>query len=363
MNKKLLYILIIFLTAASIYADDNSDFETLLQGTVISEITGDGLGIWAATYGNGVVYYSFKDQKLTVYSSKNGNLNEDMFYCIAANKDFVWAGSSDGLYTFDKKRKSWRKRKFGVGGELGNWIRALEYDKWNNVLWVGRFKYLTKLDLDKNRFADYDLTVNNDVKTNNIKSIALDGERYVWFGTEAGVHLYDKTLDIEDKNSRTFFAPKANGFNGDGDAASVADILIEKNNIWFGLDEFITSSRPNFNIGGIYKYNRKAAWERFDIKRGASANGVYCLERTGPAIWAGMYEFDQYRKEPIGKDLVIINRITGQVDTIPKEDMPLEFEKILSMYFDGNNMWLGTDKGLLKIKITNSLASWDVKKK
>lgn len=363
MMKKILFLLTVFIFTTPVFAGDPSDFETLLKGTIISEITGDDSGIWAATYGAGVVYYSFKDKKLTEYSSKNGNLNEDMFYCIAANKDFVWAGSSDGLYTFDKKRNSWRKRKFGIGGELGNWIRALEFDKWSSVLWIGRFKYLTKLDLEKNRFFDYDLTANGDVKTNNIKSIALDGDRYVWFGTEAGVHLYDKTKDIEDKNSLTFFAPKSNGFNGDGDAASISDILIEKGNIWFGLDEFITSSRPNFNIGGIYKYNRKAIWERFDVKKGSSGNGVYCLEKTGHTIWAGVYEFDQYRKEPEGKDLVLINKITGEVNTVPRGEIPLEYGKILSMYFDGNNMWLGTDEGMIKIKITNSLASWDVKKK
>jgi hypothetical protein len=33
-----------------------------------------------------------------------------MFYNIAVSPDYVWAGSAEGLYTYDKKKEQWRRR-------------------------------------------------------------------------------------------------------------------------------------------------------------------------------------------------------------------------------------------------------------
>jgi len=89
---------------------------------------------------------------------------------------------SDGLYTLNRNKGSWQKRKFGLGGELGNWIRAIVYDRYQNFVWIGRFKYLTKLDVEKQKYSDHDLTINGEIKSNNIKSIKLDGDSL--FGLE-----------------------------------------------------------------------------------------------------------------------------------------------------------------------------------
>ena len=106
------------------------------------DITSDGSSIWFATNGSGIYKYTPKANEWKQYSSSQGNLQNDLFYCIAANKDYVWAGSADGLFMLDKKTGNWSKRKFGLGGQLANWIRALAYDKYKNALWIGRFKYL-----------------------------------------------------------------------------------------------------------------------------------------------------------------------------------------------------------------------------
>jgi len=57
-----------------------------------------------ATYGQGVYRYSLNEQKWINFSTKSGNLNNDLFYSIEVNKDFVWAGSADGLFIYNKKR-------------------------------------------------------------------------------------------------------------------------------------------------------------------------------------------------------------------------------------------------------------------
>ncbi|MCX6149216.1 MAG: hypothetical protein NTX22_01685 [Ignavibacteriales bacterium] len=358
MNKLLIILTIIFITTTSVCSQDKTAIESFLNGASISGIVGNDSETWVATYGKGIYCYLKKENKWINYSTSSGNLQQDFFYCITISKDFVWAGSSDGLFTFNKKRNNWQKRKFGLGGELGNWIRAIAYDNFQDVLWIGRFKYLTKLDIGKQKFSDYDLTINNDVKTNNIKSIKLDGDSLVWFGTEAGIHKYDKKKDIEDKTSLEFLSSKNGNFNSEGDGVSIADILFEKNNIWFALDEFVTDQRPNFNIGGIYQYNRKAIWERIDQTYGLKGNGIFCMERTGNLIWASLYQFDKTNKEQVGQGIALIDRITKRVRMISKDELELRTDKIICMYYDNESMWIGTEAGLLKIKIMNELARW-----
>jgi ligand-binding sensor domain-containing protein len=361
MSKIYILFLNIILNSLIIIAQEKPEIEFYLNDAMISGIAGNKNEIWFATYGKGIYCYQKSDNKWINYSTTTGNLQQDFFYCITISDDYIWAGSSDGLFTLNKKRNTWQKRKFGLGGELGNWIRAMAYDKYENAVWIGRFKYLTKLDIEKQKFTDYDLTVNGDVKSNNIKCIKLDSDSLVWFGTEAGVHKYNKKVDINNSESREFYSSNNGYFNGDGDVVSIADVLFDKDEIWFGLDEFVTNQKPKFNIGGIYIYNRKAIWERIDKSYGLTANGIFCLERTGNLVWASLYEFNKKNKEQEGEGIAIIDRSTIKVRIISKDDLMLHSDKILCMYFDGKNMWLGTEAGLLKIKIINELFNWTTK--
>ncbi|MDP4172695.1 MAG: hypothetical protein Q8933_01890 [Bacteroidota bacterium] len=357
MRKIFFIALLFFTTAGFLTAQEKPQIVSYLDSTSVNQITGDENELWIATYGRGIYHYIKSSDKWENFSTAMGNLQQDFFYCISYNKDFVWAGCSDGLFIYDRKHNIWLKRKFGKGGEMGNWVRALAFDKSTNTLWIGRFKYLSRLELNNQRFSDIDLTVNEDAKTNNIKSIKLDGDSVAWFGTEVGIHKYNKSKDIEDPSSRQFITNKTNSFNGDGDVISLSDILFESRNIWFGLDEFVTFQKPNFNIGGIYCYNRKIDWRRFDKYTGMSANGVYCLARTGNIIWASLYEFNKKNKEQVGQGIALINRITKSVTKVSKDELNLRSDKIISMFFDGNYMWLGTEAGLLKVKITNDFAT------
>jgi len=309
-----------------------------------------------------VYIYSESEDKWTEYSTKNGKIENDFFYTIAVSKEYVWAGAVDGLYTLDRKKDQWRKRKFAMGGEMGNWIRSLCYDSSQNILWIGRFQNLTLLDVQKQRYSDRMLTQNNDAKTNTIKVIKLDGDSLIWFGTESGVFKYRKRMNMEDRNAWQFLNNKNNGFLNEGDAVSITDILFEPANIWFGTDEFITRTNPNFNVGGIYYYDRYKKWGKIAREDGLPANGIYCLARTGNKIWAGVYSFDKGEKKDYGRGLVLIDRTTLRVTPVDLNEINISSSKIVCTYFDGVNMWIGTDNGLSKVVIENPLARWNLKK-
>lgn len=342
------------LLASTFYAQENRDLEFYLDKAQVMDITSDGYNLWFATNGNGIFQYFPSSGKWNQFSTQNGNISLDLFYCIAANSNFVWAGSTDGLFILDRKNGNWTKRKFSLGGQLSNWIRSIAYDEEKNVVWIGRFKYLTKYDLSTKKYTDYDLTIRNNEKTNTIKSIRVE-KNYVWFGTEAGVHRYDKSRNLDDKDSRKFYDIKNNSFNGEGEQVSINTILTEREYIWFGLDEFVTPERPDFNVGGLYRFDYKTEWLGLDASKGLPGNGVYDLERTGNYIWVSLYQFGSSTKETFGRGLALINRVNNQIIPIRDDRIP---RSIYSIYFDGVNLWLGTENGLIKVNFFNKLAQW-----
>lgn len=333
-----------------LFSQELSPIEHYLDGMAVTDICDNGKEIWVATNGNGIYKYDLKKKKWLNYSTDNKKLSLNFFYSIAANKDFVWAGSSDGLFIYSKKRNKWTKRKFGKGGQLSNWIRDIEYDPYINAVWIGRFKYLTKYDIKKRRFTDFDLTTNNDVKTNTIKVVKLDGDSLVWFGSEDGLHKYDKSRSIGDEGTMSFYDNDLNYFRGEGDAVSISSLLIEQNNIWIGLDEFVTNRNPDYNLGGIYKFDRKNEWLRFDSKKGLRGNGIYDMILIGDYIWASLYQFSKNTKDIYGRGIAIINRITEDVKMMDIENFPAI---TYAFHYDGQHLWIGTENGIYSIDFTN----------
>lgn len=333
--------------------------EIFLQGATVTGIVEEEGYLWVATYGQGIYRYSYEDEKWINFSTKSGNLDNDLFYTIAVSKNYVWAGASEGLFTFTKKKNRWSKRKFALGGQFGNWIRSLKYDPAQNVLWIGRFRNITRFDVTRRRYNDINRVQGSDEKSNNIQAIELDGDSLVWFGTESGVHIYNKKKKFTDDSAWKYFTNKKRAFNEEGDAVSVSDLLFEGNRIWFATDEFVTKEQPNFNIGGIYIYDRKIKWDRISMGDGLAANGIYSLGRTGNYIWVGVYEFDKVEKSEYGKGLFIVNRLTGKVLPVDLNQIETTSSTILSFHFDGNYMWIGTGEGLVRVKVENQLAEWN----
>lgn len=338
------------------------DHEIFLKGAAVTDIAEEEGFLWVSTYGQGIYRYSIADGKWMNYSTKSGNLSDDLFYAVEVSKNFVWAASVEGLFTLTKKGGRWDKRKFAQGGEFGNWIRSLKYDEKENVLWIGRFRNITRFDLKTRRYEDIDRTQGTDQKSNTIKSIELDGDSLIWFGTESGVHIYNKKKKHDDPLAWRYFTNKSKAFKEEGKTVSVSKILFEGRNIWFGTDEFITAEQPDFNLGGVYIHDRRFNWEKIYKRNGLGGNGIYSLCRIGNYIWVGVYEFDKQKKLEYGKGLYIINRVTRQVFPVDLNELDITSSSILSFHFDGTNIWIGTGEGLVRLRINNRLAEWPKKK-
>ena len=355
------FIIILCFTATFTFSQDN--VQSFLEGSNITSIETFGGEVWIATYGQGIYKYSKKDDDWVNFSTKEGNLTNDLFFNIAVSKNYVWAGAAEGLYILNKRNDKWVNKKFAMGGEMGNWIRSLCYDSTQNTLWIGRFKNLTKLDVRSQHYSDYNKTINGDSKTNNFTTISLDGDSLIWFGTEGGVHKYYKKRNINNSNAWDFYSNKNGKFLKEGSYVSISDLLFDNKYVWFGTDEFVTREQPDFNLGGIYIYDRNKRWTRISKKDGLPANGIYSIAKTGNTVWASVYQFSGNDRTEYGHGIVLINRITGEVKPIDLENEKIKTATILSMLFDGTNLWIGTDSGLFKILIDNPLAHWTGRKK
>lgn len=355
MNKIKIFLLTLILNFSSL---SQSDVRVYLDRALITDIKQDRDFLLVATYGQGIYEYSIKDEVWKNFSTKSGDINSDLFHCVASSEEFIWAGSNEGLHIYNRKSKKWTVKKFLEGGEFGNWIRALYYDKKRNLLWIGRFSNVTLLDVKQNAYREFNRTISNNSKTNNINTISADGDSVIWFGAEFGVHKL--VLDSKNQfNNWTYFNNKSRAFLTEGDMVSVSDILPTKSSIWFATDEFITRDNPQYNIGGIYINNRKFDWKRISKSDGLAGNGVFCLTRIGNNVIAGLYEFDPIKKTETGKGLAVINLTTHKVNNISQEI--IKISEARSIHFDGINLWIGTSSGLIRVKISNKLASWGVR--
>jgi ligand-binding sensor domain-containing protein len=352
------YLLILFTCMVIPVVYSQEEVKSYLEGANVTAIKEEAGYLWISTYGQGIYRYSLKNDKWKNFSTKENNLNNDLFFNIEVSKDYVWAGAAEGLFIYNKRKDSWTNKKFALGGEMGNWIRALCYDSSQNVLWIGRFKNLTRLDVRRQRYSDYDKTIKGDAKTNNFTTISLDGDSLIWFGTEGGAHKYYKHKSIHSSYAWDFYTNKDGKFLEEGDFVSVSGLIFDNNYVWFGTDEFVTKEQPDFNLGGIYIFDRNRRWIRISKTDGLPANGIYCLEKTGNTIWASVYQFSKKDRAEYGQGIALINRISGEVKSINLENEKIKTSTILSMMFDGTDIWIGTDSGLFRIGIDNPLAHW-----
>ncbi len=357
MNMKYIhaFFILFFIFSFASHAQEKGEITSYLEKTKITDLALDGSKIWISTEGGGIYEFLIKEERFKRYSTKNNKLSNDLIFSIAVAKKYVFAGSIDGLFIYDKRRRRWAKRKFGKGGQLGNYIRDIYYDEENDVVWIGRFQYLTAFYVKKRRFKDYDMTINGNLKTNSITAVEKDFSNNLWIGTEAGLIKIDLSGDITDSEKRMLYDNRLNYFPGAGKTVSVSSLLFERNYIWIGCNEFVTAKNPAYNTGGLYRFDGEIEWLRFDKKNGLPANGISALTRVGNFIFAAVYQFGQNSKKEFGRGIAIINRITGKISVIVSEELS---GKINALLFDGKNLWAGSDAGLFKIKITNKLLNW-----
>ena len=151
-----------------------------------------------------------------VYNVSDG-LPSDEINSIAADKEYLWAGTSAGVARFDLAINSF-------SGEIalrGTEILSLDADDRN--LWVGtldsRLMHYSKMTRTWSAIKSADLS------NNRVSAISI-GLNAVWVGTESGgIYRYDRNNGSWSKYT------KLNGLSGD----NIVSIASTPNGIWCGV--------------------------------------------------------------------------------------------------------------------------------
>lgn len=162
------------------------------------------------------------------YFEKTGKTCSDVNRLCIDIKNNLWAGTSSGLYWYDKNDK--QLTRFTIANSLiDENILSLYADEKGNT-WVG-----TKSGLMKFNGTDFSYRkVTADYNANNIRCLTSDMEGNMWIGTHAGLFRFRNedfvSYGPHDGLSNTFVFP----------------IIRDSNkNLWVGTDG-----------GGLFKYDR-----------------------------------------------------------------------------------------------------------
>ncbi|MCX6155787.1 MAG: histidine kinase [Candidatus Kapabacteria bacterium] len=312
-----------------------------------------------------------------IFPTYSGFSKQEKIFSLTNN--IIWDYHDNGLIKIVPKFKKVQTYKYNtsdVNSISNNIVRSVFIDK-DNVLWVGTYKGLNKLDSETKKWVHYSNINPNPDYQKNIFNIIKDGKNNkLILGTNNGVFLFDKKngsftnysktrglskiLEFQisnniwglllDKNelwigtllglfknelgtniykSYSSSGTKANLISYEGISTIYKD---RKNNIWIGTHNGLNRYLPEIDGFKVYKHNPKDT-------NSLCGNNIWsiCEDKTGN-LWVGAYNSGINKYNPLTDNFSTITSSNGLPD-----------EGISSIVCDAdNNLWLGSMKGLIK---------------
>lgn len=161
--------------------------------------------IWLCTNGSGLINYSRKTHKITVYKADGNsaykigsNSIEDVLVDKSRN---IWmATTGNGLNKFNLKNLNfhhWEKDNDNSNSLVDNSVRAM-LQEIDGTIWIGTNNGLSRFNQKSNLFKNYTKGFNYraDVNTPKIRSILRSKSNDLWIGSQSGgLYKYDPKKD------------------------------------------------------------------------------------------------------------------------------------------------------------------------
>ena len=274
--------------------------------------------------------------------------NQWISYISQDTKGFIWVGTQDGLHRYDGYTfELFRNSPEAPESIAGNWIRAIVPDS-NENIWVGTYGGgLTKFSPKEMRFTNFALDKSNESLGKTVFKAITVNETHLLSSTEEGFQIYD--INSNERRSLNF------GIFGSSIAANGKELWLSENQSLYRqnldannstlvhtFDSFIYILEYIPSIGLLVGLEDKLILFRqgkiekqisldealFNITPNSSGNYYLASEKS-------LFEFNV--------DAFELRRLPSEIDTANKE--------IKTIFEDRQgNLWVGTDKGLLKEK-------------
>ena len=354
------------------YKYNPEDSTSISFNDIISLFEDSKGNLWVGTWGGGINKFDVNTNKFTRFLHDPTNLQsvaDNIIWSICEdNSGKIWLGTnSHGLQSYDPASGLFKKTDLELADSTNVFpsIHCLLAD--GNFLWIGHSKGLSKLNLEKGSFLQFDLSEENDKTTgmNFIHSIYKDLKNNLWIGTSSGLKKYDPNehkfiqFDSDIKNSITSITEDKNGFLWLGSNNGIFMLNTET-----GESKKFTAGSDKNSIAGnfvnkvlvdksgllwISSYNSgvtKAILTQSNFKRYPDIT-----EDSKPSLKENITAITGDNKGNIyvgtySNKIQIFNKGKEENSVITLPDK--EGSTIHSLVANKNNLWIGTNRTLLK---------------
>ncbi len=398
-KNTILIILSILISWANVHAAQGTDmkfdhpFNTASYNCSITQDK-DGF-LWVGTTG-GLVRYDGQDVK--VYTARPGSLSTNLVPSALEDRDgLLWIPSlGGGLNCFDRNTDTfiWYKNDLdnpnSINSNHFNWAPKTVAEDNDGLLWVGTQGGLNKYDKKTDIFTRYQHEPGNpnSLSDNNIWSVCIDREGFIWIGTQkGGLNKFDKKtntftryrhdpdnpdtlsadwvyaitedmdgylwigtkgggLDQFDKNTRKFTHYRHDPDDPDTLANDEVYSVMEdkQGDLWIGHPYSISVGLEKFD-----KKTRKFIHYRHDPENPDSLSGdiiMSCFEDRAGILWVieNTGPVEKYDRQ---------SRRFHLYRNDPKDNRSLSTNAIVTITEDSKNqIWMGSQNGFLKYNRT-----------
>ena len=233
-------------------------------------------------------FTNLKNYATNTYSINSGLPSKSTTCAIKDRNGFLWVGTQNGLCRFDGYQF---KTFINVPGDstsiTNNYINAITEDKKGRI-WVGTLDGLNLLDplTEKFKRFNHQDQVPGSLSNNKIWALLADRDNNIWVGTDDGFDRF-----IEQKQSFEVFQPDASNPSAIKGKSVNAIIEDRANNLWLGnwsggLNRFNKGTKKFVNFPQPQMANDKNpndVWSLCLTEDGNIWVGTY---------WKGLFKFD-----------------------------------------------------------------------
>ncbi len=296
--------------------------------------------LWIGSYGNGLVRISEKE-KDTLHVFKTLDIMPNI-YSISQMGNRIYAASSSGLHEISLDGST--NARITSTKEPTTQISALATTLTDTV-WAGSYGkglfFYTPSDPHLTHFNGFD--PDNTLPTNlNIQALLMDNQNRLWLATYGnGAYRIDFKQKIIQHFEVHALNPRSISYN---DVLSL--YLDHSGMIWLGTD----GGGLNYYDENLYKFNEitnatMGAASNVDVARAIAVD-------QSENIWIGTSGKGLTKYNPNENTATVFSTEEKNAYTLPSN-------RIMSLYADGNDMWVGFQNAGLSFIDSNAVVSYD----
>ena len=317
---------------------DENDPNALSSGRIKSVFRTQDQILWVGTNYDGLNRIDLKTGVNQVFNTENG-LSHNTVYCIWADEQGAWIGTSKGLNYYDAASGDIYQYTSLNSPLTNDLIWAVKKDQYGH-LWIGTDDGLAVLKsyqagspLSLESFY-HDPNNKNSLSVSSVRSLYVDHANNLWIGTSTGgLNYYDRQKAIFTHYTYSPDDPK--GIPGDYIFFINED---HENNIWVGTSK------------GASRFNRQTqVFEHLTEKDGLPNNFVFSIfEDSANFLWMSTNR-GLFRYEPSTQQYKIFEQTDGLQDNEFNQGAAFQDSLDGTLFFGGINGLNAVDPNTLQM--------------